>query len=84
MLGGGGELRGGKRLVCSPRAMCVCYLCQETYSGTFHDATQEEKVDVFGAHGVGQLPRMIQHLLHGWIAGWRDKEDRDIDKEKHR
>lgn len=37
----------------------------ETYGGTFHDAAQEEQVDVFGARGGGSRARIIQRLLHG-------------------
>lgn len=63
--------------------MCVCYLSQGAYNGTFHDATQEEQVDVFGARGGGKLTQIIQHLLHGWTNGARHK-DTDIDKERER
>lgn len=37
----------------------------ETYGGAFHDAAQEEQVDVFGSRGSGSRTRIIQHLLHG-------------------
>lgn len=49
--------------------MCVCYLSQGAYSGTFHDATQEEQVNVFGTRGGGRLTQIIQNLLHGWMDG---------------
>lgn len=58
--------------------MYVCYLSQGAYSGTFHDAAQEEQVDVFGARGGGKLIQIIQHLLHGW--GETKTEERERDK----
>lgn len=63
--------------------MCVCYLHRGAYNGTFHDAAQEEQVDVFGARGGGKLAHIIQHLLHGWTNGARRK-DADRDKERER
>lgn len=54
--------------------LCVAdmlILFVETHSGTFHDAAQEEQVDVFGARrrgrgrGRGSRTRIIQNLLHG-------------------
>lgn len=64
--------------------MRVCYLIERAYSGTFHDAAQEEQVDVFGSRGGGQLAQVIQHLLHGWVDAPRDKRSTDRDKEKRR
>lgn len=47
--------------------MCVCYLSQGAYSGAFHDAAQEEQVDVLRARGGGKVTHIIYHLLHGWM-----------------
>lgn len=66
---------------CLPWAMCVCYLSQGAYNGTFHDAAQEEQVDVFGSGRGGQLTHIIQHLLHGWTDGTRHK---DPEKQRQR
>ena len=47
--------------------MCCRYadvVSAQTYGGTFHDAAQEEQVDVFGALGRGSRTRVVQHLLH--------------------
>lgn len=60
--------------------MYVCYLSQGAYSGTFHDAAQEEQVDVFGARGGGKLIQIIQHLLHGWVDRERDKDKRERER----
>lgn len=59
-------------LLCLLFSLCVAdllILSAETYSGTFHDAAQEEQVDVFGARrrgrGRGSRTRVVQNLLHG-------------------
>lgn len=69
---------GIQQLLCPPplSSTCVCYLNLGAYSGTFHDAAEEEQVDVFGARGGGELAHIIRHLLHGWAR------HKDADKDK--